>query len=175
MNPAEIYAGSNGELTKQLYATLETLGPRGVIALNLFRAQKASARAKVYRGGIRGQGSFKRMAYDKKSWSIDLLCGVLQLHALPGDGLTWGWKQDPDVLFGERPSWVLYVDLPEGQVSFHSPTRGAGPDYLGDWDGSGLSEQRIIAFVSRVLLGEPAPKSAILPAIRETQSDLFGE
>ena len=45
---------------------------------------------------------------------------------------------------------VLYVDLPNGQVSFHSPERFDGPDYLGEWDGLRMSEERIIQFCQEV-------------------------
>ena len=49
----QTYQGSDGEATRALYAELQQRGPVGVIAVNLFRAQKNSARAKVYRGGVR--------------------------------------------------------------------------------------------------------------------------
>ena len=52
-------------------------------------------------------------------------------------GLAWGWKQDPKEEFAKH---VLYIDLPQGQVSFHSATRYRGPDYGGDWDGDHKSE-----------------------------------
>jgi len=42
------------------------------------------------------------------------------------------------------------VDLPEGQVSFHSLARYAGPDYAGDWDGQRKSEERILRFCDQV-------------------------
>jgi hypothetical protein len=61
-----------------------------------------------------------------------------------------------EVLFGGRgelgePSWVLYIDLPNGQASFHSKDRFKGPDYLGQFDGAeGASEARICAFCDSV-------------------------
>ena len=58
-----------------------------------------------------------------------------------------GWGRDEAQTFNK---WVLYVDLPEGQVSFHSPERYEGPDYPGQWDGRRLSEERIISFCQRV-------------------------
>jgi hypothetical protein len=143
----EVFEGSDGELTKRYYAELEKRGPLGVIAMNLFRAQKASARAKVYRGGLRGVGSFKRMAYDKKQWSIEQLAAALFTSPVE---MKHGWKQDPTVVFDQDPSWVFYVELPMGQVSFHSPTRGKGPDYSGDWDGQHKSEERILRFCDSV-------------------------
>ena len=149
MNPREIYLGSDGEATKSLYSHLERRGPLGMIALNLFRAQKCSARAKVYRGGIRGQGSYKRMAYERKSWSMDLLCRALIEHGAALN-IRFGWKEDPRTVFGQDASWVLYVELPAGQVSFHSPTRGTGPDYTREWDQQHSSEERIIAFACAV-------------------------
>jgi hypothetical protein len=54
------------------------------------------------------------------------LCRLLIEHGSPL-GIRFGWKQDSVVVFGEEPSWVLYVDLPQhGQCSFHSPNRMAG-------------------------------------------------
>lgn len=123
------YQLSNAEATKALYQDLTALGPLGEIAVNLFRAQKASSRAKVYRGS-NGRGSYRRQSYDKKNWSLENLCELLGTHAA-GAGIRWGWKMDPAQDFH---NWVLYVDLPTGQVSFHSGHRGAGPDYPGDWD-----------------------------------------
>jgi hypothetical protein len=126
-----IYDGSDGAATTALYAALETHGPAGVVAVNLFRAQKASARAKVYRGGLPGKGSYRGLAYERKQWSLNNLGTVLGQHAT-ALGLAYGWQFDPET--GGFP-WVLYVDLPSGQVSFHAPARGQGPDYPGVWDG----------------------------------------
>jgi hypothetical protein len=100
-----------------------------MVAANLFRAHKTSARAKVYRGGERGRGSYRRMAYERKNWALGNITSALN----DGRLLTYGWSEDPAQEFHR---WVLYVDLPTGQVSFHAPARGAGPDYQGKWDGS---------------------------------------
>ncbi len=117
-----IYQGSDGVATKALYARLAALGPMGVIAVNLFRAQKASERAKQYRGG-----RFRAAAYERKQWSIDNLCTALAEHGVSA-GLVYGWGEDET-----QPVYcfVFYVDLPTGQVSFHSSFRGEGPDYPG--------------------------------------------
>ena len=119
-----IYCGSDGGATMGLYAELDKLGPAGVVAINLFRAHKASARAKVYRR------RFKGPAYDKKQWSMNNLCEVLGEHAVEL-GIEWGWQEDPEQTYHR---WVLYVDLPTGQVSFHTDHRGDGPDYDKPWD-----------------------------------------
>jgi len=153
----EIYAGSDGEATKKLYARLDRRGPAGAVALNLFRAQKASARAKVYRGGVRGQGSFKGMAYEKKNWSLGNLCDILADHGAPL-GLRWGWQRDAQAsLIGDPNEWVLYVDTPCGQVSFHSSARLKGPDYPHAWDGQvNASIGRIIRWCEQLLVGVEA-------------------
>lgn len=143
MNAFQIYEGSNGDATKALYAQLETFGIQGRIALNLFRACKCSARAKVYSRRYKGE------AYDRKNWSMGLLVDALESN--PGGSFTpkWGWKEDPTQ---EYHKWVLYVELPTGQVSFHAPSRGKGPDYNGEWDGiRDVSAQRIIRFVENIL------------------------
>lgn len=48
---------------------------------------------------------------------------------------------------------VLYVDLPQGQVSFHSTAKYAGPSYDGDWDGQPKSEQRILECADNIMGG----------------------
>jgi hypothetical protein len=164
----EVYAGSDGALTTRYYAELSQRGPIGLIALNLFRAQKCSTRAKKYRGGIRGHGSYKSMAYDRKSWSMGNLSDALIVHASKL-GMRWGWKEDPSTPFGEQSSYVLYVDLPQGQVSFHSPTRGKGPEYPAEFDGEHKSEERILAFCDSVHSGVSYQKLAsnVEPAVSD--------
>ncbi len=149
MNAREIYDGSDGDATKRYYARLCEAGPVGIVAMNLFRAQKCSTRAKKYRGGIRGVGSFRSMAYERKTYSMEELCRVLILHGAEV-AIRFGWKLDPATPLNGGASWVMYVDLPQGQVSFHSPTRMKGPDYPGEWDMTRLSELRIIEFCDRV-------------------------
>lgn len=145
-----VFGGSDGDATMALYQRLARLGPAGVVAMNLFRAQKCYDRAKLYRGGDTG-GSYRSQAYRRKQWSIELLAGELVTHArIAGIG-TWGWKIDPAA---EGPyRWVLYIDLPDrGQVSFHSPIRGQGPDYSGEWDRvAGSSTNRVQYFAADVL------------------------
>jgi hypothetical protein len=142
MTVLEIYAGSNGDATRALYQQLEAIGPIGVVAVNLFRAQKASARAKVYRGG-----GYRGAAYEKKDWSLQNLCRALVEH---GDKLAieWGWREDPAQSFHR---WVLYVVLPTGQVSFHASQPHSENRFAGDWDGTHLSQERIVRFVQSLV------------------------
>lgn len=142
---ATIYVGSDGEATKAFYAELQACGVIGEIAVNLFRAQKCSSRAKVYRGG-----GFRSDAYVRKDWSIRNLTQILTTAAVEIP-VVWGWKRDANTPGYE---WVLYVDLPNGQVSFHCGTRHAGPDYVGEWCGEHLSGDRIIAFCDGLLRKE---------------------
>jgi hypothetical protein len=137
-----VFIQNDGAVTKAYYADLSALGPIGLIAMNLFRAQKRSSRAKEYR-----RGKYRALAYDVKQYSISELCKALTLHG-SALGFKWGWKQDANVVFGGDPSFVLYCELPDnrGQVSFHSPARDMGPDYAGSWDGLHLSQARIIQF-----------------------------
>ena len=146
-----VYDGSNGDATKSLYERLQGFAPRGVVALNLFRACKASSRAKVYRGRPgRSQPSYKAMAYEKKAWSIALLVDALRDH--PGVIESWGWGYDAKSVGFEH---VLYVDVPGcGQVSFHSDYRRDGPEYDGKWDGvQHQAPKRICRWIEAVLAG----------------------
>jgi hypothetical protein len=150
-----IYTGSDGAATTALYVELSALGSAGEVATNLFRAQKASERAKKYRGGIPGRGSYKSMAYDRKGWAIGNLTRILTQHA-DALGIRWGWQRDPSQRFHE---WVLYVDLPTGQASFHAAIRGDGPDYGQTWDGvPGASVDRILRHCAAVLADASAER-----------------
>lgn len=145
----EVFQGSAAEVTKAYYAELMKRGPAGVVAVNLMRAQKCSTRAKKYRGGIRGMGSYRSMAYETKNLAMRNLCSCLSAHGKQLR-IKFGWKQDPACVFGGSPSWVLYIDLPQGQVSFHSPARLSSEDYVGEWDRERKSEERIVAFCDSV-------------------------
>jgi hypothetical protein len=153
---ADVYVGSNGDVTRAYYAELEKRGPLGMVAMNLFRAQKCSARAKLYR-----RRAHKGEAYDRKNWSMGLLCGQLALYGgskhCADPLINYGWKQDPGTPGYE---WVLYVDLPQGQVSFHAASRGAGPDYADEWCGEHRSAERIVAFCDAVMEGNLTAKAA---------------
>jgi hypothetical protein len=149
-----VYQGSDGEATKALYTRLGAFGPAGMVAVNLFRACKASERAKVYRGG-----GYRGMAYDKKDWSLGNLCKALAAWTVQPDypmQLRWGWGIDARLQErGDPHHHVLYVDLPTGQVSFHTDRRGAGPDYPGSWDGMPRqSAERICRWCAQLFVSE---------------------
>jgi hypothetical protein len=148
MKAQEVFAGSDRAVTRRYLARLENRGSLGFIAASLFRAQKASTRAKEYHGGIRGVASYRDLSYDRKQSSIVNLVNALQKDG-EALGIVWGWKWDPTAR-RYKPHWVIYIDLPQGQVSFHSPERGEGPDYPGEWDKGSDSEKRILAFCDAV-------------------------
>jgi hypothetical protein len=140
---AKVYEGSDADATRALYAELEAKGPIGVIAMNLFRASKTSERAKTYR-----RRAHKDASYGRKQWSMDNLASALTQNA-EALGLSWGWAEDPKQEFHR---WVLYVDTPRGQISFHTECRGLGPDYAKPWDGvRGASAGRIVAWCADLL------------------------
>ncbi|MGL4442994.1 MAG: hypothetical protein ACRCU1_05175 [Alsobacter sp.] len=126
-----VYNGSDGDSTKAMYGRLEALGAAGFVACNVFRAMKASERAKAYRGRKPGGGRYRDMAYDRKQWAMDNLAQALSDRG-EALGISWGWAVDPAQAYH---CYVLYIDLPTGQVSFHTAARGRGPDYAGQWDG----------------------------------------
>lgn len=147
----KVYNGSSGAATRGLYARLEEMAPRGLVAMNLLRTCKASERAKVYRGG-----GFRAMAYDKKDWAIGELCRALV--ATEDLDVVWGWGFDAKAIGFEH---VLYVDIPgAGQVSFHTSYRRDGPDYAGAWDGiKGAAALRICRWTEAVLDGREVSTS----------------
>lgn len=139
-----VYEGSDGDATTALYRDLETRGPVGHLAVNLFRACKTSARAKLYRGGNQ-RGSYRRQSYDTKQWALGNLVKILTARA-EALGVRWGWQRDPKAV---QYVWVLYVELPTGQVSFHTDIRGLGPEYPREWDGVvDATPERILRWAS---------------------------
>ncbi len=155
MKALEVFNQQDGEVTKAFYAELNCSGPAGKLATALFRAQKRSSRAKDYR-----RGKFRAAAYDVKAWSMSEVCRLLKEHAVQL-GIRWGWQPDHETKFAMESSWVLYVDLPQGQVSFHSPDRMDGPDYSGKWDRTGSSAARIIQFADSVLPSGLTPPAEV--------------
>lgn len=150
MTAVEIFNGSNADQTKAYYKMLDEIGPIGKVATALLRASKCSTRAKQYR-----KRAWRTDAYDRKQWSMREACKVLVFYGKEL-GINFGWQQDQNVVFGRdydtSTSWVLYVDLPQGQVSFHDKSRGECPEYKGKWDGQrGASHERIIQFCDSVL------------------------
>jgi hypothetical protein len=144
----KVFNGSNRGQTRSFCCALAKTGQLGRIAAELFRIQKASARAKVYSGFITsryGSISHRSLAYKRKGKCLSCLCKLLQADAC---GLTWGWAYDGKQ---QVAKCVLYIDLPNGQVSFHSTDRFAGPDYPGKWDGENKSEQRILSFCDQLM------------------------
>ncbi len=166
MRASDIYATSDGELTQRYYAALSARGLIGFVAMNLFRAQKCSTRAKLYRGG-----GYKGEAYERKNWSMGNLAHALALNAAQL-GIPFGWKEDPAQAFHK---WVLYIDLPTGQVSFHAAPRGEGPDYPGEWDGARLSDTRILAFCDLVYALDPTQTGAVICGEMTTGPELIAE
>lgn len=146
----DCYYGSSGQETLRLYDELAKRGASGDLAVLLFRAQKASARAKKYRGRNDNGEYYRDLSYDRKGNALEQIATFLDNAGC--DGTVWGWKLD-DKAFDN--AWVLYVDLPCGQVSFHSKHRYAGPDYQHDWDQQKLSETRVIRFCELVLAEDP--------------------
>ena len=157
MTAMDVMTQNNGDVTKAYYADMDSRGPAGQLATALFRAQKRSMAAKRYRGG-----RYRRAAYEVKNYSLGEICRILTSH--PSLGFRWGWKTDPDQA---KHNQVLYVDLPQGQVSFHSEDRLTGPDYPGEFDGAHASAERILAYCDSVAAVEstPTPKPEITGAI----------
>lgn len=143
MRAEEVFNGNNGDVTKSYYSELNAKGIHGQLATALFRAQKRSTAAKRYKGR-----KFTRAAYDVKNWSLTEICRICQLTT----DFIWGWKYDAKTINFE---WVLYVDTPMGQVSFHSGERLEGPDYSNEWDGQRLGRERILRFCDSVMGMKP--------------------
>jgi hypothetical protein len=150
-----VFDGSDAVRTRKFLAHLEKQGQAARIAAALFRSQKASSKAKQYSGGIeRSNGefhSYRSLSYQKKSRSLEELCSLLLVDSA---GIVWGWDRDDETPHAPH---VLYLDLPTGQVKFHSVERLAGPDYLGNSDGERAAEARIIAYCEQFTEGLVLP------------------
>lgn len=145
MRAREVFEGSDAALTRTYNTDLRRAGETGRLAVALLKAQKASNRAKKYRGGPASGGSYSALAYQRKNDALAELCELLMART----ERTWGWKIDPRE---SHARWVLYVELPgHGQVSFHNIKRLQGPDYPREWDGERRSVERICSFCDTVM------------------------
>jgi hypothetical protein len=138
--PAEVVQISDiRELAKTIARELLADGKAGKLA---------KKRAKLYR---RGRG-YKTAAYERKNWSIGNLALTLYVTSA-ATYLPSGWAVDQPLRGrGDPHHHVLYVELPTGQVSFHTGGRGPGPDYTGQWDGErGIASERICRWVAMVM------------------------
>lgn len=154
----DVYHGSNAVASRRFCNELEEHGPIGHIATALFHAQKSSSRAKVYKGGIEYENGrtvrFTDIAYRRKGMFLERLAALLAEDSL---GMVWGWGSDDNQ---PEARHVLYIDLPQGQVSLHSLERFVGPDYPGAWDGTSASAYRVIQFCDWVWRGGAAATAA---------------
>jgi len=123
--------------TAKLYKRIGQCGTVGPIAEILLRVQISSEKGKKYRGDSSG------FSYAKKSECMAGLCAVLKDQ----QQIDYGWGIDRKC----DAEHVLYVDLPNGQVSFHCFDRIGGPDYPKQWDGAHASGKRIREFAASVL------------------------
>lgn len=149
MRARDIFDGSDAALTRAYNCDLRRAGERGALAVALLKAQKASFRAKRYRGGpTTGVRSYSTMAYENKAKALGELCALLESR--PELVPAWGWKLDPSQT---HAAWVLYVELPDkvGQVSFHNIARLRGPNFAGEWDKRHTSVERILQFCDSIM------------------------
>lgn len=137
-----VFNQQNGDVTKAYYAKMNTKGLEGQLAVALFRAQKRSTAAKKYRGR-----RFTRDAYEVKNWSLSEICRILDAMQAFELAPVWGWKRDP---LTPGYEWVLYIELPTGQCSFHCSQRLNGPDFCGEWNPRTPSESTITAYCDSV-------------------------
>ena len=141
------FSSSDGSFVTSLTADLCRRGASGAVACTLFRAFNNSQRAKKVRR--RSYGKSRNERYSQKNESLTNLSSAIEAFR---PDLVWGWKKDYSTPGFE---WVIYVELPTGQVSFHSRNRGNGPDYAGDWDGERATRERIAEWCGQLLQEEP--------------------
>lgn len=145
---------SNASRTRKFLGHLSRCGDAGKLAAALFRAQKASTRAKAYRS------KHKSFAYDRKGELLEDICNLLSKET---NSIPWGWGIDEGGYYHD----VLYVDLPVGQASFHSTKRFAGPNYQSGWDQTQSTEDNVLAYCELVI--ESVPPEAKAKSCREVK------
>ena len=71
-------------------------------------------------------------------------------------GVKFGWRRD-----GSLVPWVVYFEVPTGQVSFHDSTRGEGSDYDQPWDGVRNASGERISSAIEALVATPTESEHI--------------
>lgn len=137
MTSKEAMKTGSGEKVVEFLFELGARAEQGAIASALFRAQNNSSRAKRGRRGRRDRYSNKNEALAALVMSLD----IFKQH-------KFGWGYDEATIGYPH---VLYVELPQGQVSFHSAKRFAGPIHDREWDSERASADRIAGYCDSVL------------------------
>lgn len=97
----------------------------------------------------RASRNARQRDYEAKRKAIDEAC-----QAAAENGVVFGWAPSGSL----HVPWIVYFELPSGQVSFHSDTRGEGPDYGGSWDGvKDVGAARIQEAINGLLPGSMPP------------------
>lgn len=176
---------SKAALTRRRNRALARAGAYGELLRHLLSAQEASDRAKSraangkhrreFRAGAYGEHNYRTSRdarerdYSEKEEHLTKACELLATGQFD---VPWGWGLDtlPRTVrsddydywhYGPLPTKtmaVLYVQLPTGQVSFHSAHVGRGPKYRDGWDGEqGMSLLRITKAIDELADGGSAP------------------
>ncbi len=148
MTAEEVYQENNAPTTRLLFSRLKKLGSLGLLAVELLRAQKNSDRGKLQGYKKSKVFNYSGVSYGRKAKALSNIARILLENNL---GIKWGWGEDPAEF---KIPWVLYLELPTGQVSFHNRKRYEGPDYEGQWDKKNASCERILEFCDRLLEAE---------------------
>lgn len=149
MNAQAAYEATDYSETRSYLRALANAGRLGRIAAALFAAMRASTDAKTERRLAKGDPlaeiTVSRAGYARKRLAMQKVCELLAHNAA---GLAWGWGNDRRQ--ADCP-FVLFVDLPQGQVSFHTPEKLMGPEYAGRWDRACQNRERVLAFCDALL------------------------
>jgi len=141
MKARSIFKARDSKATMEFCTELATRGIDGAVAVSLYQVQYSSSRAKKYRRDGR------QSSYARKNQVLSRVP-----HWLKASSIPFGWGHDRSTI---AYPWVLYVDLPTGQCSFHNQSRGPGPDYLGKWIDDKPSFDVVMDYCDAVLLQKP--------------------
>lgn len=126
-------------------------GRVGMIGAALLNCQKESSNAKKHLKGHAGAIQSRRLSRERYQQKHQAMA-ALQVHLKEYQTFNWGWAPDPNPSKSSAVH-VLYVDLPTGQVGFHS-TQMLGRNakvYTGQWDGQNKNMERIFKFCEDIL------------------------
>ena len=151
-------AARRGAETRRINRVLAAT-PLGRLLIALRTAHEASARAKSraadglrlreYDDGSRYRwANYHRSRQARENDYAEKRAAVAEAVGLAKEaGINFGWQRN-----GSLIPWVVYFDLPTGQVSFHVENRGDGPDYDKPWDGvQNASGDRITAAITELV------------------------
>ena len=151
------FYGYDAMAIQDVKARLKAGGLKGELADLLFEAERTDLNAGVCRTTPACSWTSRhRRKWDRWIRALKALVSFLDRSASQL-GIHWGWQEHENQT---GPFWVVFIDLPTGQVFYSAPERLTDHQYEGSMEWSESNEIPIFEFCEEILAkARPSPRA----------------